>query len=105
MATVEEKFNTKNCIVSQLESVISDLEHMTSGNFMHNRASAKLLANSALKEVDKVIVEQREIDIEKACEWIQENIVGERKYMATLAGKDFIRHTAVEDFRKAMMEE
>lgn len=78
MATIEEKFSAKNCITSQIEGVISDLEHMTSGNFMHNRASARLLAKCALKEVEKVIAEQdsiarqeeRERCIKAAQEWL-----------------------------------
>ena len=57
---MENRFSAKNCIVSQLEGIVNDLEHMTSGNFMHNRASARLLAKCAIKEVDKVIEEERE---------------------------------------------
>lgn len=45
---------------------------------------------------------QRNKDIEKACEWIQENIVGTNKYIGNCCGLDLIKAIAVEDFRKAM---
>lgn len=67
--SIEERFSAKNCIISQIEGVISDLEHMTSGNFMHNRASARLLAKCALKKVEEVITEERDRCIKVAQEW------------------------------------
>lgn len=48
--------------------------------------------------------EQQKIDIDKACEWIQENIVGTNKYMTNCCGIELIKTTAVDDFRKAMEE-
>lgn len=71
---MEERFSPYNVLKSQLEGALNDIERMTSGNFMHHKASASMLIKSALKEVDKVVNAQREKDIKETCAWMRNNL-------------------------------
>jgi len=45
-------------IYSGLDSIVSELEHMTSGNFMHHRMSCMLLAKQVRQAVERLGIKE-----------------------------------------------
>lgn len=62
------RFTPYNNIKSQLHTAYNEIERMTSGNYMHNSASAKMLIKEAEKGLDALVnkyVEKLELTIKQ----------------------------------------
>ena len=54
------KYCIENEIFGHLEGIINNADRMTSGNFMHNRASIKLSAKIIIDRLHKLGIKEQE---------------------------------------------
>lgn len=79
-------------------SILSQLEGLKSVSEITDKLQEIVDAR-----VDKYVKEQREIDIERACEWIRQTYMGDYAEDEVHNSVDFDTETFLEDFKNAML--